>query len=193
MNNADFWASIKAIIADGFTSEGLHNLDQYAELFINGRLVYKRFSPFEQHGCAAGGTTHVVASLLAGAETAADRDAAPDGNDFKREQQRGAQQAACIEHWARAVGCWTDSVDDSLPKILGEQIADYMRKMGFELRNPRNWTYSTPDIYLSDMHDENVLQSPSGTIFVVDCDIRINTPELRAGGTRTLTTEVELL
>ncbi|MBR6490696.1 MAG: hypothetical protein IKT02_00005, partial [Bacteroidales bacterium] len=72
-------------------------------------------------------------------------------------------------------------------------IADYMRKMGFELRNPRNWTYSTPDIYLSDMHDENVLQSPSGTIFVVDCDIRINTPELRAGGTRTLTTEVELL
>ena len=271
MNNADFWASIKAIIADGFTSEGLHNLDQYAELFINGRLVYKRFSPAEQHGCAAGGTTHVVASLLAGAETAADRDAAPDGNDFKREQQRGAQQAACIERWARAVGCWTDSVDDSLPKILGEQIAeggeakvydhgatlvkaigldyfiqpilaldritlhnayfpetaltvlgfgrtadgefkiiveqpfiegshvsdeeiaDYMRKMGFELRNPRNWTYSTPDIYLSDMHDENVLQSPSGTIFVVDCDIRINTPELRAGGTRTLTTEVELL
>ena len=181
MNNADFWASIKAIIADGFTSEGLHNLDQYAELFINGRLVYKRFSPAEQHGCAAGGTTHVVASLLAGAETAADRDAAPDGNDFKREQQRGAQQAVCIERWARAVGCWTDSVDDSLPK------------MGFELRNPRNWTYSTPDIYLSDMHDENVLQSPSGTIFVVDCDIRINTPELRAGGTRTLTTEVELL
>ena len=271
MNNADFWASIKAIIAEGFTPKGLQKLDHYAELFINGRLVYKRFSPFEQHGCAAGGATHVVASLLAGAETAADRDAAPDGNDFKREVKRGAQQASCIEHWARAVGCWTESIDNLLPKQLGEQIAeggeakvydhgatlvkaigldyfiqpilaldrislhnayfpettltvlgfgrtadgafkiiveqpfiegthvsdeeiaDYMRKMGFELRNPRNWTYATPDIYLSDMHDENVLLSPSGTIFVVDCDIRINTPELRAGGTRTLTTKVEIL
>ena len=87
MNNADFWKSIDGIIADGFTPEGLQKLDHYAELFINGRLVYKRFSPFEQHGCAAGGTTHVVASLLAGAETAPDRDAAPDGNDFKRELQ----------------------------------------------------------------------------------------------------------
>lgn len=70
MNNADFWESINGIVADGFTPEGLQRLDHYAELLINGRLVYKRFSPFEQHGCAAGGTTHVVASILAGAETA---------------------------------------------------------------------------------------------------------------------------
>ena len=51
MNNADFWASIKAIIAEGFTpelrsatlwSQGLQKLDHYAELFINGRLVYQR-------------------------------------------------------------------------------------------------------------------------------------------------------
>ena len=108
----------------GFTPEGLHKLDHYAELFINGRLVYQRFSPFEQHGCAAGGATHVIASLLAGAETAADRDAASDGNDFKREVQFGAQQSACIERWARAVGCWTECIDDSLPKMLGEQIAE---------------------------------------------------------------------
>ena len=66
-----------------------------------------------------------------------------------------------------------------------EEIADYMRQMGFELKNPRNWTYATPDIYLSDMHDENVIRSnKSNTIFVVDCDIRINVPELRQGGTR---------
>ena len=26
MNNADFWASIRTIIAEGFTPEGLHNL-----------------------------------------------------------------------------------------------------------------------------------------------------------------------
>ena len=93
MTNADFWKQIDMIISGGFTSRGLQMLDYYAELFINGRLVYQRFSPFEQHGCAAGGATHVVASLLAGAETAADRDAAPNGNNFKRKQhlQRGAE------------------------------------------------------------------------------------------------------
>ena len=36
-----------------------------------------------------------------------------------------------------------------------EEIAMFMSQMGFELKNPSNWTYATPDIYLSDMHDEN--------------------------------------
>lgn len=71
-----------------------------------------------------------------------------------------------------------------------EDIAKYMEQMGFELKNPRNWTYATPDIYLSDMHDENVIRSETGAICVVDCDIRINTPELRTGGSRSLTTFV---
>jgi len=39
-----------------------------------------------------------------------------------------------------------------------EEIAAFMQQMGFELKNPRNWTYATPEIYLSDMHDENVLR-----------------------------------
>ena len=88
MNNADFWRSINGIIADGFTPEGLQKLDQYAELFINGRLVYKRFSPFEQHGCATGGATHVVASLLAGAKARSDSGAASYVDDFKREPRK---------------------------------------------------------------------------------------------------------
>jgi len=73
MNNADFWASVRAIIAEGFTPEGLLKLDTYAAEFISGRLVYQRFSPQEQHGCAAGGHANVVASLLAGAEAGTDR------------------------------------------------------------------------------------------------------------------------
>ena len=44
MNNKDFWESIHTIIAEGFTPEGLQKLDYYAEQFINGRLVYQRFS-----------------------------------------------------------------------------------------------------------------------------------------------------
>ena len=81
---------------------------------------------------------------------------------------------------------------DPLTQTLGEQIADYMQRMGFALINPRNWTYATPDVYLGDMHDENVIRSREGNIFVVDCDIRINVPALKAGGTRTFSTEIEI-
>lgn len=268
MNNSDFWASMALIIKEGFTPEGLAKLERYAEQFISGQLVYQRFSPHEQHGCAAGGTSHVIATLLSGAKTKADQDATGKDGDFKRELQRGAEQAERIERWAKKVGIWTDQVDTVLPNALGEQIAEggeahvydngttlvksigldyfilpslaldrislhntyfpetcltvigfgrttdgdfkiiveqpfiegipvsdneiakFMQNMGFTLRNSRNWTYATPNIYLSDMHDENVIQSTSGTIFVIDCDIRINTPELREGGIRQLTTEV---
>lgn len=76
-------------------------------------------------------------------------------------------------------------------RISDEEIAEYMKKMGFKLYNPRNWTFATSEIYLSDIHDENVIRSQSGNIFVIDCDIRINTPELKCGGTRILTTEIE--
>ena len=269
MSNADFWASMRNIITAGFTPEGLLKLDGYAEQFISGTLVYQRFSPQEQYGCSAGGTTNVIASLLAGAEAGTDLQNQGALSDYQRECQFGAQQEAVIELWAKAVGVWTDCVEEALPKSLGEQIAeggeavvydhgstliksigldyfiqpifaldrislhntffpetrltvlgfgrdkrgefkiiveqpyidgqpvsdeeiaDYMRRMGFELKNPRNWTYVTPDIYLSDMHDENVIRSnKSDTLFVVDCDIRINTPELRQGGIRKLSTEV---
>ncbi|MCQ2271698.1 MAG: hypothetical protein MJZ72_02775 [Bacteroidales bacterium] len=36
-----------------------------------------------------------------------------------------------------------------------------------------------------------MIRSKEGNIFVFDCDIRINTPELCCGGVRTLTTEIE--
>ena len=89
MNNAEFWASINGIIADGFTPEGLQKLDSYAEQFISGRLVYQRFSPREQHGCAEGGATHVIASLLAGAKARADSEHPTALGDFKAECERG--------------------------------------------------------------------------------------------------------
>lgn len=268
MNNADFWASIRAIVAKGFTQEGLRKLDSYAEDFISGKLVYQRFSPLEQRGCAAGGEIHVIASLLAGAEDSANSTYSHILSDFKTECQFGAQQAERIEKWSKAVGVWVERVDEMLPRVLGEQIAEggeanvydhgatlvktigldyfiqpilaldrislhntyfpetlltvlgfgrnkdgefkiiveqpfiegehvsdaeiaeFMSLIGFTLRNPKNWTYSTPNIYLSDIHDENVIRSKSGNLFVIDCDIRINTPELKAGGVRTLTTEV---
>lgn len=48
-------------------------------------------------------------------------------------------------------------------------------------------------IYLSDMHDENLIKSPQGNIFVIDCDIRINTPNLKSEGVRKLSNEVEFI
>ena len=272
MSNADFWASIRTIIAEGFTPEGLQKLDTYAEQFISGKLVYQRFSPQEQHGCAAGGVANVIASLLAGAKAGSDSTNQGALSDYERECQLGAQQEAVIEQWSKTVGLWKDCVNESLPQSLGEhiaeggeavvydhgstlikvigldyfiqpifaldrislhnaffpetrlmvlgfgrdsqgefkiiveqpfidgqpvddvKIADYMRQMGFELKNPRNWTYATPEIYLSDMHDENViLSNKTDTIFVIDCDIRINTPELRQGGIRILSTDVKFV
>lgn len=268
MNNSDFWEHIKAIISRGFTPEGLAELDEYADKFTCGQLLYKRFSPSEQYGCSTGGHAHVIASLLTGAEVGSDS-VAEGENDFKRQCQRGEAQARIIEQWAKATGCWTDDIEDTLTSLMGEQIAEggeahvydhgatliksigldyyiepilaldrislhnayfpetklsvlgfgrdndgafriiaeqqfiegtrmtdediaeYMKRMDFKLINPRNWTFATSDIYLSDMHDENVIQSRNGAVFVIDCDIRINTPELRCGGIRKLTTEVE--
>ena len=123
MNNADFWASVRTIIAEGFTPEGLLKLDSYAEQFISGRLVYQRFSPHEQHGCAAGGSNHVIASLLAGASIDPSSLSAPEGS-FQRERECAETQSKHIEQWAKTVGCRMDDVDKSLPSLLGEQVAE---------------------------------------------------------------------
>ena len=91
--------------------------------FISNRLVYERFSPFEQHGCSAGGTTHVIATLLAGAEVDANSLTAPI-NSFQGEQQCAKKQIERIRKWAIATNCWIDDVDIVLSNQFGEQIAE---------------------------------------------------------------------
>ena len=92
------------MITEGFTPEGLLQLDRYGEDFISRRLVYQRFSSPEQHGCAAGGTTNVIASLLAGAEVGTDQGGQTTFSDFQSERQCAAQQEAVIELWAKRFG-----------------------------------------------------------------------------------------
>ena len=104
MNNTDFWISISKVISDGFTPQGLQTLDYYAEQFISGGLVYKRFSQNEQYGCSKGGATHVIASLLAGAEDTTDTGYQTELSDFQRERQCAEKQEKRIEQWAMAVG-----------------------------------------------------------------------------------------
>ena len=123
MSSSDFWKNIDTIIAQGFNDQGLKQLEEYAELFISKRLVYKRFSPLEQHGCSAGGSNHVIASLLAGASIDPSSLSSPEGS-FQRERECAETQATRIELWAKAVGCWMDKVDTQLSSILGEQVAE---------------------------------------------------------------------
>jgi len=267
MNNAEFWTSIKTIISNGFTPEGLLILDHYAEQFISRELIFKRFSPREQYGCTQGGTNNVIASLLAGAENCPNT--SEQGEiDFKTELEYAKRQATQIRAWSKARGIWIDNVDKYLKKLLGGRIAEggeatvyengslliksigldyfiqplyaldrislhntyfpetkmqvlgfgedsqgefkiiveqpfiqgrspndkeiehFVTSMGFTLINQNNWTYATPEIYLSDVHDENVICSESGIMYVIDCDIRLNTPNLHCGGIRVSTNEI---
>jgi hypothetical protein len=119
MTNHDFWMSISDIINEGFTSEGLAKLDDYAEQFSTGKILYKRFSPSEQYGCCEGGRIHVIASLLAGAEVGTDQLSAPKGS-FKREQQLAKIQEKRIEDWAKAAGFWISNTDETYEQTLGK-------------------------------------------------------------------------
>lgn len=270
MTNNEFWSSVSAIISNGFNNEDLVKLENYAEQFINRQLLFERYTQGEQYGCAEGGRLHVIVTILAGAETPADKLTAPRGS-FKRECQRAEAQAAVLESWAKAAGCWVDDIDVAFEKSFGKQLAEggeahvydngttivkrigldyyilpelaldritlhntlfpetklvvlglgrtsdgnfqiivqqtfihgtsltdeeicnYVESLGFKLINPRNWTYATSSIYLSDMHNENLIKSPGGNVFVIDCDVRINTAELKCNGTRQLTNHVRFI
>lgn len=261
MTNSEFWKSVNKIIDNRFDDKGLSKLEEYAERIITGQWLFKRFSPGEQHGCAKGGSSHVIATILSRAEDSTDT-ITEDLSEFKRKLKQGAKQAACIEAWAKKTGIWIDDINCKMASLFGEEIAEggeakvfdngpllfktigldyfilpsialdrislhnayfpetalevvgfgranndefkilvsqpfiegqrmdeieietFMGKMGFTLQNRRNWTYITPEIYLSDVHDENVIKGRNGTIFVIDCDIRLNTPDLNKGGIR---------
>lgn len=78
-------------------------------------------------------------------------------------------------------------------RLSDEDIESYAGQLGYRLVDKNSWTYATDDIYLSDLHDENVLLSAGGNVFVIDCDIRINVASLKAGGCRELTNFVEFI
>ena len=110
MDNNNFWSSISDIIQKGFDKIGQQKLINYAKQFTNRQLLFKRYTKDEQFGCAAGGTLHVIATILAGAEARTNR-ISESGGCFQREQQRAKAQCKIIEEWAKSVGCWVDNVD----------------------------------------------------------------------------------
>lgn len=105
-----FWSKINQIAGDDFTPKGLNELEEYAEQFAGRRIVYKRFSSQEQHGCSAGGVNNVIASLLAGAKVAANGVAEGCIKDFKSELKLAEKQIDTIKHWAKKANVWIDKV-----------------------------------------------------------------------------------
>ncbi len=76
------------------------------------------------------------------------------------------------------------------PFIKGEhlskkEIDNHIEKLGFE-RNQylviNDNDFLSPFIALGDMHDENILRTPEYNFAVIDCDIRLNTPNLGYNG-----------
>lgn len=82
-------------------------------------------------------------------------------------------------------------------RMTEKEIQEYVEKLGFRLTEPRSWTYSNGDIYLSDLHDENVLRDKDGNIIVIDADIRLNDKDnemlRRHGATREVNQEAGLV
>lgn len=109
MTTYEFWDNVRHIINNKFSPECLRTLNKYAEDLINGKLLFKRFSSNEQHGCAAGGTAHVVATILACSKDSTDPEL-KGISDFKRDLKLGKIQTEIIETWAKRTGCWIPNV-----------------------------------------------------------------------------------
>jgi hypothetical protein len=87
---------------------------------------------------------------------------------------------------------------ENIEKATEEEIEQFAKSIGLKLKNKKNWTYVTNDnsLYVSDLHDENVikLKKNGKTIFyVIDADIRLNTPNLKQGGKRIIDNSITYL
>ena len=64
-----------------------------------------------------------------------------------------------------------------------EEIDNFITKAGFrKSKKDKGNTFITDDLYVSDLHDENVIKTPKGNLVVIDADLRLNTPELNREG-----------
>lgn len=63
------------------------------------------------------------------------------------------------------------------------EIDKFITKAGFtKSTKDKGNTFITDDLYVSDLHDENVIKTPNGNLIIIDADIRLNTPELNRNG-----------
>lgn len=65
-----------------------------------------------------------------------------------------------------------------------DEIDSYIEGQGFKKIDDISHTFVNEDLYLSDLHQENVLTDDSERYYIIDGDFRLNTPEAMAGGNR---------
>lgn len=65
-----------------------------------------------------------------------------------------------------------------------EEIDDFMCKLGLWKCCDGGHTFSNSNLYLSDLHEENVLNVDHTRYYAIDGDFRLNIPEARIGGSR---------
>jgi hypothetical protein len=75
------------------------------------------------------------------------------------------------------------------PTIIGKhtdnsEIDSYIESIGFNKIDDATRTFANEELYLSDLHEENVLNQNHERYYVIDGDFRLNTPEVGIGGTR---------
>jgi len=63
-----------------------------------------------------------------------------------------------------------------------QKIQNFMEQVGFKEAKDNANTYTNESVYVSDLHDENVIKTPQGNLVVIDADVRLNTAELGQKG-----------
>lgn len=72
------------------------------------------------------------------------------------------------------------------------KIDAYVESLGFNKVNDEHHTFVNDDLYLSDLHERNVLSNDDKKYYIIDGDFRLNTPEVGEGGTRQTDDSIEL-
>ena len=65
-----------------------------------------------------------------------------------------------------------------------EEIDVFLARLGLEKCSDSAHTYANQNLYLSDLHEENVLNVDHNRFYAIDGDFRLNTPSARIGGIR---------
>ena len=65
-----------------------------------------------------------------------------------------------------------------------EEIDEFMSSLGLKKHSDGAHTFTNKDLYLSDLHEENVLNVDHKRYYTIDGDFRLNAPNAMVGGTR---------
>ena len=115
----------EVIAQEGFTTQTLHEIDNYIKEIQHGREDFSRFNLSEHAGLCKGGAPLIGASIIACYARAS---LAASCNAEGREGgpanwERDELQEKLIEQWARAANLWEDNSEQILSQKFGPMIA----------------------------------------------------------------------